>query len=87
MKTIKETKYLKFIAEERKGRKTKIIHIYNRSAVEEIATIEWYPVWRQYVFIASFMFDAVWNNTCLKDILEVLETLAKERQIEKPKGE
>jgi len=87
MKTIKETKYLKFIAEQKEGRKTKIIHIYNRSAVEEIATIEWDTSWRQYVFICSFLFDTQWSNSCLRDVLEVLDMLMKERQIEKPKGE
>jgi len=81
---IKETKYLVFSAEEVKGRKTKIIHIINKSSVEEIGTIEWYSSWRQYCFIASFMFDTVWNKTCLMDIIEVIDMLMKERTVKKP---
>ena len=85
MKTIKETKYLKFIAEQKEGRKTKIIHIYDKSAIEEIAIIEWHLVWKQYCFIPEF--TTVWDNTCLTEILQVLNDLMKERQVEKPKGE
>ncbi len=87
MKTIKETKYLLFNAEERAGRKTKVVRIINKSAMSQIATIEWYGAWRQYCFFPNLEFDTVWNNTCLKDVLEVIDMLMKERIIDKPKGE
>ena len=87
MELIKETKYLLFKKEIRKGRKTKIVHVINKSANEEIATIEWYPNWRQYCFFPCLDFDTVWNNTCLTDILSIINNLAKERQITKPIGE
>jgi hypothetical protein len=89
MKTerIKETKYLVFAAEKIEGRKTKLIHIINKSSINEIGTIEWYGSWRQYCFMPSLEFDTVWNNTCLTDIISVIDGLIKERNIEKPKGE
>ena len=84
---IKETKYLIFDAETIEGRKTKLIHIINKSSINEIGTIEWYVNWRQYCFMPSLEFDTVWNNTCLTDILSVIDMLMKERIIEKPKGD
>jgi hypothetical protein len=87
MKTIKETKYLRFIDKE-VNRKTKIIGIVNISNDEEIATIEWYGAWRQYCFMPErFEFSTVWNNTCLTDVVSVINQLMKERKIKKPKGE
>ena len=83
---IKETKYLTFAAEKIEGRKTKIIHIINKSNINEIGTIEWYGNWRQYCFMPSLEFDTVWNNTCLADIISVINDLMKERTIDKPDG-
>jgi hypothetical protein len=87
MKTIHETKYLLFNAEEHKGKKTKIVHVVNKTWQEKIATIEWYGSWRQYCFFPNLEFDTVWNNTCLTDILFVINKLMKEREINKPTGE
>jgi hypothetical protein len=87
MEIIHETKYLVFYAEKNVGRKTNIIHIINKSSTNELATIEWYGAWRQYCFIPNLEFDTVWNNTCLADVISVINQLMKERQIEKSKGE
>ena len=87
MKPIKETKYLRFVTEQIEGRKTKIINVINKSTETELATIQWYGPWRQYCFLPNYRLDTVWNNTCLKDIIEVLDMLMKERQINKPIGE
>lgn len=87
MATIKETKYLVFATEKIEGRKTKIVHIINKSNTNELGTIEWYGNWRQYCFMPSLEFDTVWNNTCLTDVILVINQLMKEREIEKPKGE
>jgi hypothetical protein len=88
MAIVKETKYLVFNSEEIKGRKTKVVHILNKNSQEQIATIEWYGAWRQYVFMPErFEFDTVWNNTCLTDIISVINQLMKEREVEKPSGE
>ena len=86
MAIIKETKYLLFDAHQSVNKKTKTISVINKSMNEEIAEIVWYPAWRQYCFFPSLDFDTVWNNTCLRDILEVLDMLMKEQQVAKPKG-
>jgi len=85
MKTIKITKHLEFIAEDIKGRKTPIIHVGSRSSGDEIAFIEWYSPWRQYIFQTHY--NTIWSRSCLTDVLEVLNQLMKERTINKPKGE
>lgn len=84
---IYETKYLIFEAMSFKGRKTKIVRVINKSSGTPLAVIEWYGAWRQYCFIPSVEFDTVWNNTCLTDVITVINKLMKEREIEKPKGE
>jgi hypothetical protein len=87
MAVIHETKYLVFAEETFAGRKTKIIHVNSKSSGNELATIEWYGVWRQYCFMPTMEFDTVWNNTCLTDVITVINKLMKEREIDKPKGE
>lgn len=84
---ITETKYLLFEYKKPKGRKTKVVHIINKHSQEQIATIEWYGAWRQYVFMPSLEYDTVWNNTCLTDIISVINDLMKERINLKPQGE
>jgi hypothetical protein len=84
---IKETKYLTFDAYNIPSRKTKHISISNKSSGEEIGTINWYGAWRQYCFMPTMEFDTVWNNTCLTDVISVIDMLMKERIIEKPKGD
>jgi hypothetical protein len=87
MAIIKETKYLIFDAYNIPSRKTKNVQVINKSSGNTIATIEWYGVWRQYCLMPSLEFDTVWNNTCLTDIVSVINQLMKEREVEKPKGE
>jgi hypothetical protein len=88
MAIIKETKYLRFATEQLPGRKTKIVHVINISSGNDLATIEWYGSWRQYCFMPTMEFDTVWNNTCLADIIAVIDQLMKERQKQdKPEGE
>ena len=86
MAIIKETKYLKFDAYNIPSRKTLLVQVINKSSGNEIATIEWYGAWRQYVFMPSLEFDTVWNNTCLTDIVAVIDQLMKARNINKPDG-
>jgi len=88
MEIIKETKYLQFILEQPKGKKTKVVNVINKNSQEKIATIEWYGNWRQYCFMPErFEFNTVWNNTCLTDVISVINQLMKEREIKKPQGE
>jgi len=76
---IKETKYLIFDVEKPAHKKTKVVHIINKSSQEEIATIEWYGAWRQYCFMPErFEFTTIWNNTCLADVISVINDLMKE---------
>jgi len=83
---IKETKYLIFQVTKVKA-KTVEVSVINRSGKYIIATIEWYSAWRQYVFIPNLEFDTVWNNTCLDNIITVLNELMENRIKAKPKGE
>jgi hypothetical protein len=84
MAVIKETKYLIFDVHEPEGKKTKIVHIINKSSQEEIATIEWHRAWRQYCFMPErFEFTTIWNNTCLNDVVSIINQLMKEREREK----
>ena len=74
---IKETKYLIFKVTEEKP-KTKVISVINKSAADEIATIEWYGEWRQYCFMPGY--GTVWNNTCIDDVNSVINILMDERK-------
>ncbi len=87
MAIIHETKYLVFDAFSVSGRKTKLVKVYNKSSGSELAEIQWYGAWRQYCFMPTMESDTVWNNTCLTDVITVINKLMKEREIEKPKGE
>lgn len=46
--------------------------ITNNKGGDWLGDIEWYPAWRQYIFCPASI-DAVFNNTCLKDIIDFLE--------------
>ncbi len=85
MEIIKETKYLLFVDVTdltlAKQKKTKIISVRNKSSNEVIATIEWYGAWRQYCFMPErFEFSTVWNNTCLADVISVIDRLMQEKR-------
>lgn len=43
----------------------------------ELGRISWYPAWRQYEI--HFDPNAVFNNSCMRDIADFLEQLNKER--------
>jgi len=50
--------------------KTALFGVMNKKSGEPLATIKWYPAWRQYCF---FPFgNTVWNNSCLQDILDFI---------------
>ncbi len=77
MEIIKETKYLIFKITEEKP-KTKVISVINKHINDEIATIEWYPQWRQYTFTPGY--GTTWNDTCLLDVISVLNQLMDEKK-------
>ena len=80
MTTFKETKYLTFATEEIKGRKTKIVHVINKSNTNRLATIVWHSNWRQYCFLPNPEFQTVWNKDCLNDVNSVITKLMEERK-------
>lgn len=45
--------------------------IINNRGKDQLGTIAYYPPWKQYV--ASFNQHAVFNNSCLRDILDFME--------------
>jgi len=76
---VKETKYLKFVLIENKP-KTQVFRIYSKKDEwdDKLAEIEWYPEWRQYCFMP--IMGTVWNDGCLKDVIEFLEFLRQEHK-------
>lgn len=48
--------------------------IYNNRGGDQIGIISWYKPWRQYVF--SSQPHCVFNNSCLKDVIDFMETEA-----------
>jgi len=77
MVIIKETQYLVFEELPTKT-KTKYITVTNKRSQDIIGEIKWYGSWRQYCFFPEF--DTVWNNGCLTDVLEVINTLMEDRK-------
>lgn len=48
---------------------------------DNIGAICWYPQWKQYIFCSEI--NAVFNNSCLRDILDFMENHSKRPQCEK----
>ena len=78
MKT--EYKYIRFECFCR-GEKTTQWKIVNRRSGGELGEIKWYSAWRQYCFFTSF--DAVFNDSCLCDIIHFIGQLSAARNIER----
>jgi len=85
-KLVKETKYLNFFLIEEKP-KTQVFRIASKKDEwdDELAEIEWYPEWRQYCFMPVVY--TVWNDSCLKDIVEFLEFLRQEHKSKRARKE
>lgn len=60
-----------------KGRVTQIYNVINRKWGDKIGQIKWYGAWRQYCFFPRK--NTIWSKSCMKDIMEVLDALEKER--------
>jgi len=56
--------------------KTKRFNVVSKLHGDILGRISWYGAWRQYTFSPTY--PTVWNNTCLKDIINFLEQLMKE---------
>ena len=72
MRLDRVTKYMNFYLQEKKP-KTGVWSVLNSSSNALLATIEWYPSWRQYII--HFNADAVFNDSCLDDIHSFMQAL------------
>ena len=48
-----------------------VFRVFNNRSKEQIAIISFYKPWKQYVF--SSQLECVFNNSCLKDIINFIE--------------
>lgn len=49
-----------------------VYRIYNNRTKAQLGIISWYKPWKEYVF--SSQPDCVFNNSCLRDVLDFIET-------------
>lgn len=48
-----------------------VYRVYNNKSGDQLAIISWYKPWKEYVF--SSKENCVFNNTCLRDVLDFIE--------------
>lgn len=72
------SEYLEFKQISYEG-KTKRFEVISKLHGDVLGRISWYGAWRQYTFSPGY--PTVWNNSCLKDIVNFLEQLMKEYKI------
>ena len=65
-----EKKY-KYISIRNSEKYPKVYHIINNRSQESLGVIYYYPYWKQWV--VDFCMDCVFNNACLRDILDFME--------------
>ena len=56
--------------------KTKRFDVISKLHGNILGRVSWYSSWRQYAFSPSF--STIWNNNCLKEMINFLEQLMKE---------
>lgn len=49
-----------------------VYRIFNNRTNRQLGIISWYKPWKEYVF--SSQPECVFNNTCLRDVLDFIET-------------
>lgn len=75
-------KWIEFVEQlSGKYRKTKIFGVVNKDTKAVIGIISWYGPFRKYSFFPSQ--NTVYETTCLKDIIAFIESLMKERELQK----
>lgn len=52
-----------------------VYRIFNNKSGSQLGILSYYKPWKQYVF--SSQPDCVFNNSCLKDVIDFLETETK----------
>lgn len=73
-----ESEWLEFYIMIPKGRKTKIINVWNRKTDCYLGNIQWSGAWRQYVFMP--MPDRQFSRGCMEDIIVFIKILMEERK-------
>ena len=82
-------KYLEFMpAEAKKGRKTKVFHIFNHKTGVFLGKIKWSCGWRQYVSV--FELDAweklEFSSGCHREVADFIDELMEERKTTQSHG-
>lgn len=68
-----QSEYLEIQKEKIVNRKTPIYHIWSIKNKCHIGEIKWFSRWRKYCLYPDL--DTIWDEKCIKDILEFLEKL------------
>jgi hypothetical protein len=63
--------------------KTSRWSIHNIRSQAFLGEIKWYSAWRQYCFFTTM--DAVFNDSCMRDILDFIGQLSAARIVERPR--
>lgn len=53
-----------------------VYRIFNNKTGDQLGIISWYTQWRQWVF--SSQPNCAFNNSCLRDVLDFMETKTKD---------
>lgn len=71
-----ESKYLVFDKYIKQGRKTPIYEIKNKTTLDSLGVIYFYPAWRKYVFESNP--QIIYDASCLTDIINFLQEIQTE---------
>jgi hypothetical protein len=63
--------------------KTSRWSIHNNRSQAFLGEIKWYSAWRQYCFFTTM--DAVFNDSCMRDIIDFISQLSAARIVERPR--
>ena len=55
--------------------KNPVYRIFNNKGITQLGILSFYKPWKQYVF--SSQPDCVFNNSCLRDVLDFMENKVK----------
>ena len=73
---MKKYKYITIIEQQDLYEGKTVFSVLNNKSGNELAILYYYKPWKQYVFtIAGNVEGAVFNNTCLRDVIDFMESL------------
>jgi len=75
-----EPKWIRFVEVPVQGRKTRYWYVQTKDGKGHLGTVEWYGPWRKYVFAPAGYMDLVFEERCLRDIAEFVETQTREHR-------